>query len=288
MKHFFFFFYCKFVHFSAQSGRTECGRPHDRFKISPLIVGGQAIQRGSWPWLVAVYINKATGLSFNCGGNLVSQRVVVTAAHCFRSSGKQYTASEVVIFLGRYNIMKWMEEGSRISEVDSIYVHSEYMKNDQSFDADVAVVLLKSRVEYNEYIRPICLWEGSDNINDVVGESGTIVGWGRDGNGNVVTPEPHKINIPIVSEAVCLRSSDTYRYITSKRTFCAGKRDGYGPCNGDSGSGMAIYKNNKIMLRGIVSAALADPVMNTCNLGEYIVFTDAAKFVNWIKSFMHL
>lgn len=266
--------------------QVQCGRPHDRFKISPLIVGGQTIQRGAWPWLVAVYINKATGLSFNCGGNLVSNKIVVTAAHCFRSSDKTYQASEVVIFLGRYNIMKWMEQGSQVSEVESINVHSEYMKADMSFDADVAVVVMKTRVKYTEYIRPICLWEGSDSVTDIVGNSGTVVGWGRDGNGNIVTPEPKKIQIPVVSDAVCLRSSDTYRYITSKRTFCAGKRDGYGPCNGDSGSGMAMFKNNKIMLRGIVSAALADPVMNTCNLGEYVVFTDAAKFTTWIRSFM--
>lgn len=200
----------------------------------------------------------------------------------------QYTPSEVIIYLGRYNIMKWMEEGSQVREVESIIVHSEYMKNETSFDADVSIVILKSRVQYSQYIRPICLWDGSNNINDIVGASGTVVGWGRDGNGNIVSAEPQKISIPIVSEAACLRSSDTYRYITSKRTFCAGQKNGRGPCNGDSGSGMTIMRDNRWILRGIVSAALADPIKNTCNLGEYVVFTDAAKFVNWIRSYMYL
>lgn len=249
-------------------------------------MGGKNIARGTWPWLVAIYLNKASGLAFNCGGNLVSPKVVVTAAHCFKTADQEYRASEVVIFLGRYNIMKWMEEGSQLNEVASIFVHNEYMKKEASFDADVAVVLLKTRVQYNEYIRPICLWDEPSNINELEGTEGTVVGWGRDGEGNIVTSEPRKVDVPIVSEAACLRASDTFRYITSNRTFCAGGRDGRGPCNGDSGSGMTMRRNNRWVLRGIVSAALADPVMNTCNLQEFVVFTDASKFVTWIKSFM--
>lgn len=282
---FLFFFYRDFL---PNENNVECGLPSPKYSITPLIVGGKTIPRGTWPWLAAVYINKVTGLTFNCGGNLVSSKVVVTAAHCFRTPEKEYKADEVIIYLGRYNIMKWSEKGSHVTEVDQIYVHDDYMKEEQNFDADVAIVVMTDRIKYTDFIRPICLWEGSENVNDIVGSSGTVVGWGRDGSGNIVTPEPHKINVPIVADDVCLRSSDIFRYITSKRTFCAGSRNGLGPCNGDSGSGMAIYKNNRIYLRGIVSAALSDPVMNMCKLKDYVVFTDAAKFGTWIRSYMNL
>lgn len=263
-----------------------CGRPHAKNNFVSLVVGGETVTRGAWPWLVAVYLNKVVGPTFNCGGNLISAKTVVTAAHCFRTSERTYQASEVVLFLGRFNILNWMEAGVKAAQVEQIIIHSDYMVKDTSYDADIAVAIMRERVEFTEFIRPICLWEGSDSLNSVEGQMGTVIGWGRDGTGNIVTPEPKKINIPVVSEAECLRSSDTYRYITSQRTFCAGGRDGRGPCNGDSGGGMTFKVNNKWMLRGIVSAALADPIVNTCNLGEYIVFTDAAKFVNWIKSYM--
>lgn len=276
----------KNIFFRLQTESEICGRPHNRFNFAPLILGGETISRGSWPWLVAIYLNKPAGLSFNCGGSLVSSKVVVTAAHCFKTSERQYAASEVVLFLGRYNILNWNEDGSKVAQAEQIVIHNDYMLNENSFDADLAVVILSENVQFTEYIRPVCLWEGSTNVQELEGVMGTVFGWGQDGSGNIVSSIPKKINIPIVSEAECLRSSDTYRYITSNRTYCAGRRDGTGPCKGDSGGGMTFMRNKKWMLRGIVSAALADPIVNICNLGEYVVFTDAAKFVTWIKSYM--
>lgn len=251
-----------------------------------LIVGGETVKRGAWPWLVAVYVKEASGPLFNCAGNLVSARTVVTAAHCFRSSKRTYQPFEVVVYLGRHNILDRMEAGVKAAGVKQIVIHSDYLSKDTSYDADIAVIIMQERVTFTEFIRPICLWNGSDNLSIIDGLMGTVIGWGKDGEGNILSPEPKKISIPVVSEAECLRSSDTYRYITSQRTFCAGGRDGSGPCNGDSGGGMTFYINNKWILRGIVSAALADPILNTCNLGEYVVFTDVAKFISWIKSYM--
>lgn len=244
------------------------------------------MKRGTWPWLVAVYVQTASGLSFNCGGNLISGRTVVTAGHCLRRSERTYRPHEIILYLGRHNILDQKETGGTTAQVQEVLVHSDYMSKDTSYDADIAIVIMRKRVEFTEFIRPICLWDGADSISSIEGQFGTVTGWGRNGSANILSAEPKKISIPVVSEAECLRSSDTYRYITSQRTFCAGGRDDKGPCNGDSGGGMTFKINNKWMLRGIVSAALADPIENTCSLGEYVVFTDVAKFVTWIKSHM--
>lgn len=251
-----------------------------------MVVGGEPVKRGAWPWLVAVYLKGASGLLFNCGGNLISAMTVVTAAHCLRTSKRTYQPNEIVLFLGRNNILERTEAGAKAVQVKEIFIHSDYMSKDTSYDADIAVLIMRRRVKFNEFIRPICLWSDVDSLSSIEGQLGTVVGWGKDGMGNTLTHEPKKITIPVVSEAECLRSSDTYRYITSERTFCAGGRDGTGPCNGDSGGGMSFKRNNRWMLRGIVSAALADPIENTCNLDEFVVFTDVAKFVSWIKSYM--
>jgi len=70
-----------------------------------------SITRGSWPWLAAIYVNNLTSLDFQCGGTLVSGRVVISSAHCFKLFNKRYTSNEVLVFLGRHNLKNWNEEG---------------------------------------------------------------------------------------------------------------------------------------------------------------------------------
>lgn len=262
--------------------RSICGKTHKSYQKSPLHFGGISIQRGSWPWLVAIYTVKSTGVAFTCAGNLVSNRAVISAAHCFHTIDRDFNPNEVLVALGKYDMTKWIEDGAQLTEVSEVVVHEDYSKSHSSFDADISVILLRQPVEFTEYIRPICMWEGSNRLKDVVDSIGTVVGWGSDGQGQTVTQTPRSINIPIVSEVDCLRSSAVFGEITASRSFCAGRKDGFGPCHGDSGSGLAILRGGQMVLRGIVSAALSGP-MSSCDLSNYVVFTDVAKFVPWIR-----
>lgn len=90
--------------------------------------------------------------------------------------------------------------------------------------------------------------------------------------------------MPIVSQEECLRSNEAFYYYTSNRTFCAGNQDGTGPCNGDSGTGMYVYDKilRKYYIRGIVSMSLKDPATRSCDLNNFIVFTDLTPFYGWI------
>lgn len=257
---------------------------HRRFQISPLIAGGESVQRGSWPWLVAIYLIKPAGPMFICAGNVISPTVVVTSAYCFRKSALEYSSNDILIYLGRHDMNNWMEKGSVIRKASSIHFPTVYKAGGISeYDGDISVVVLQSAVTFSEYIQPICLWKGS--IDDVVGMSGIVVGWGSDRNGLAITQTPQGIRIPMVETSVCKASNELFKTIQSNRTFCAGFRDGKGPCHGDSGGGFAVVRGKRMILKGLVSAALAGP-LNACDLSNYVVFTDVAQYSDWIRTFL--
>lgn len=112
----------------------------------PLVVGGQTIEKGSWPWLVAVYLNDAKGLSFKCGGNLVTSRTVITAAHCLKLRGSEHRARNVLIVAGRHNLLDWSESTSITFNAEKVLIHPDYHDSLSSFDGDVAMVIVKQTI----------------------------------------------------------------------------------------------------------------------------------------------
>lgn len=47
------------------------------------VVNGQASIPGEWPWQALILRSKSSGYYALCGGTLISERYVLTAAHCF-------------------------------------------------------------------------------------------------------------------------------------------------------------------------------------------------------------
>lgn len=55
-------------------------------------------------------------------------------------------------------------------------------------------------------------------------------------------------------------------------------------CNGDSGGGMVFRRPNSQVwqLRGIVSVGVSSQ-KHICDPMNYVIFTDVAKYLDWIK-----
>lgn len=260
-----------------------CGRP---VAGQPLVANGEVVQRGSYPWLAALFAQKPLGLEFTCGSNLISRRHLVTAAHCIKYGENQaLRADELLVILGKYSIHKWTESGTVVSDVSHVHLHPDYRA--LTSDADLAVIVLTEPITFTPTVRPVCLWPTASDLADLVGQRGTIVGWGRDESGAKITAVPRQTRVLIVSQEQCLRSKLEFRYFTSNRTLCAGgEQQGTGPCTGDSGGGLLVQRSGRWYLRGIISLSLTDPVTRSCDLNNYSVFVDMAKFVEWIGQFI--
>lgn len=184
-----------------------------------------------------------------------------------------------MLVFGISNIAHWATaSGALHLTAHKVIPHPEY--SEQTGHADIAIITLNKEVEFTRSIRPICLWRSDSNIKNIVGKEGEVAGWGITSTLSRPT-ELRKVKIPVVSQENCLFSHKNLIDLTSNMTFCAGNKDGTGPCRGDSGSPFMMVRNNQWILRGIVSRSLKDEKMS-CDLSQYVVFADTAKLETWI------
>ncbi|KAF8355959.1 hypothetical protein PRIPAC_97582 [Pristionchus pacificus] len=134
------------------SSAQECGisNPIEEQKtegIAPL---------GKWPWQVYVYTPQAV-----CGGTIISEQWVLTAAHCFQSqlNGEIFDKSPQ-IRAGVVNIKEL--DGSKLFDVLKFYTHEEF--ENKTYKNDIALLQLEHPIVYSNTISPICLANKDQNI----------------------------------------------------------------------------------------------------------------------------
>lgn len=196
-------------------------------------------------------------------------------------------ASLVSALLGRLNLTAFDEYGSKTYSAQQIVIHHDWDHNDEKYDADIALVILKDVVEFNLYIRAVCL--PSSGYTEVT-ENGTIVGWGKkyDGTGKYHEPEPSKLVIPAINGSHCYTTFNLLAHYGTNRAFCGGyENQGKSPCAGDSGGGFYTFdKLSKAWIAyGIISGSLVDDDFG-CDINKFSIYTNVSWFIDWIKKNM--
>ncbi|XP_045898247.1 prostasin-like, partial [Micropterus dolomieu] len=172
---------------------------------------GEDAPAGWWPWMASLHFNN----EHECGGSLINDQWILTAAHCFDSP----STSGLIVYLGRYT-QKLSNPNEVSRTVSKIITHSDF--NDETLNNDIALLQLSSPVTFTDYIRPVCLAAKGSVFN--AGMTCWVTGWG-DIQFGVPLPYPQKlqeVNIPIVSNRDC---NNAYGYITSNM-ICAGLTQG--------------------------------------------------------------
>ncbi|XP_039315595.1 proclotting enzyme [Solenopsis invicta] len=275
----------------APNSNYKCGVSSRSGHPKYLVVNGDKISPGQWPWLVALFVaNKRIEFDFRCGGSILTNQHILTAAHCLKldlNSNDTFPPNVLIVALGRFNLTHWREKESTNREVANYTIHPHYAHSFTG-DSDLAILKLRETVDYNVYIKPICLWSGATNIERTIGQMGYVVGWGLDEDNNRFTEDPRLAKLKIVSRMDCLNNDKSYYDSTSDRTFCAGL-SGSTPCSGDSGSGLMIfdYTLQRFHLRGVVSLTISNGPIGTCDPTKFVIFADVAKYLPWIQQLIY-
>ncbi|XP_062977532.1 transmembrane protease serine 12-like [Elgaria multicarinata webbii] len=228
----------------------ECGtRPVvEEIKTGSRIVGGREAQLGAWPWQVSLQIyHFGIGLRYLhvCGGSLINNNSVLTAAHCITEKLKPKVWRAVIglhhLYLHNSHTVK--------SRIRAIMVHSKYNKH--TSENDVALFKLSKSVIYSDYIQPICLPNTSVLLTDET--TCYISGWGlKYEHGSYLLQEAQ---IGVIPLEICNRY-DWYAGSVSRNHLCAGSETGsVDSCQGDSGGPLMCYfpSDTKYYLIGITS-----------------------------------
>merc|ERR1712212_1413936 len=233
------------------------------------IVGGFEAQENEWPWQVALFIDNA----WFCGGALISENYVMTAAHC--ADGASYFD----IMAGAHNV-RASSEPHRV-EITSYNGWTHPQWNTQDLSNDLALIELPSPIDFNDYIKPSCLPSTGDTADE--DELVTCTGWGKpsDSAGGISPVLRMVEDLPIISNRAC---NDVYGIVGSG-VVCIDTTGGKGTCNGDSGGPLNMKADVKAAGQqwkrvGIVSFGASAG----CEVGYPAGFTRTEYYLDWIMS----
>uniref|UniRef100_UPI003F4AAC51 uncharacterized protein LOC798775 precursor n=1 Tax=Danio rerio TaxID=7955 RepID=UPI003F4AAC51 len=225
-------------------------------------------KRGKSPWQALILNNLGR---FHCGGVLIDENWVLTAAHCLE------TSSKFSVRLGDYQRFRF--EGSEITlPVKQHISHPQY--NPITVDNDIALLRLEVPAKFSTYILPACLpsLELAERMLHRNGTVTVITGWGKDNqSATSYNSMLNYVELPIVDNKECSRHMMNN---LSDNMLCAGVlgqvKDA---CEVDSGGPMMTLFHHTWFLVGLVSWG------EGCGQRDKLgIYTKVASYLDWIDS----
>ena len=204
----------------------------------PFIVGGDEVDPAcpdcKYPFMVSLQGN---GWGHFCGGSLVREDWVVTAAHCVEGE----SPGGLQVKIGLHNVNG--TSGAITRNVDQIIVHPNY--SGWSLDNDYALLHLTQPVTTFEPIQLV-----TDNSHDDEPVMSTVMGWGATYSGGWGSDVLLEVDVPMDDDCGYYSNSEI-----TNNMICAGDSNGgEDSCQGDSGGPLIMTNDDgEYELIGVVS-----------------------------------
>jgi len=270
-------------------GNCYCGVMNLRRKRRR-IVGGDKVHLGGIPWQVALLNNSHNPENHYCGGTLVGDRYVITAAHC-----TEMPESEIKVLIGATSLGVSNEAPRFIRGINKKIVNPGFSGGFAGFmnGSDITVLKLDAPVDLRAYpnIKPACLPVHTTR-KELFGKIAIVSGWGFDRTPGCDKDSWPYIHSDLRQASIKIREDCDQTTVTAaaqgfnlEDRLCANDV-GKSACGFDSGGGLVFRdkkdNNGAFTLAGAVNGGI------TCE--EYDTpgtFVDITYHIDWLRETMY-
>ncbi|ODN04618.1 Serine proteinase stubble, partial [Orchesella cincta] len=266
---------------SFNQGQGQCGKRNARGitgRISnPGFTEGDT-DYGEYPWQVAILKKDGYDNVYVCGGALLDNRHIITAAHCIKGHGP----TELRVRLGEWDVNHETEFYPHVErDVAAIAIHPEFYAG--NLFNDIAIVKMEGYIDFrqNPHISPICI---PPKGYEFAGKRCFVTGWGKDAFGEIGKYQNvlKEVDLPVLNNFDCEQKLKRTRlgadFVLHPGFLCAGGEAGRDACKGDGGGPLVCEVGGTWQIGGIVSWGVGCGQQDVPG-----VYVKVSQYNDWIK-----